>query len=200
MLSGGIFPAFFIFNLLQNKPSLHNFVVIRNNLMADEIVNKIALSGIVTIDLEDFYPKEEIALFDLKPYLFKELMLKEKDFREALQKTDWLKYKNKIVALVCSVDAIIPAWAYMLVTTHLQPFAKDIVIGEEKEAVKQNILKSIHEINSDDYNGKRLIIKGCGETPIDAAAYLEITKKLLPVAKSIMYGEACSNVPVYKKK
>lgn len=168
--------------------------------MAEEIINKVASSGIVTINLEDYYPKEEIIVFDIKPYLFRELILKEKDFREGLQKTDWTKYENKIVAVVCSVDAIIPAWAYMLIATYLEPLAKNIIIGDEKEAIKQNILKRINEINSNDYNEKRLIIKGCGDVFIDSAAYMEITKKLLRVAKSIMYGEACSNVPVYKKK
>ncbi|HEY4875597.1 MAG TPA: DUF2480 family protein [Puia sp.] len=168
--------------------------------MAEEIINKVASSGIITIDLEEYYPKEEIVAFDIKPYLFRELILKEKDFREALQKTNWAKYENKIVAVVCSVDAIIPAWAYMLIATYLQPLTKDIIIGDEKEAIKQNILKRINEIQEEDYNSKRLIIKGCGDVFIDSAAYMEITKKLLPVAKSIMYGEACSNVPVYKKK
>jgi hypothetical protein len=168
--------------------------------MAEEIINKVASSGIITIDLEDYYPKEEIVAFDIKPYLFRELILKEKDFREALQKTDWIKYENKIVAIGCSVDTIIPAWAYMLIATYLQPLAKNIIIGDEKEAIKQNILKRINEININDYSEKRLIIKGCGDVFIDSAAYMEITKKLLPVAKSIMYGEACSNVPVYKKK
>jgi hypothetical protein len=168
--------------------------------MAEEIINKVASSGIITIDLEDYYPKEEILQFDIKPYLFRELILKEKDFREALQKTDWIKYENKIVSVICSVDAIIPAWAYMLIATFLQPVAKDIIIGDEKQAIKQNILKKINEINPNYYSEKRLIIKGCGDVFIDSAAYMEITKRLLPVAKSIMYGEACSNVPVYKKK
>jgi hypothetical protein len=168
--------------------------------MPEEIINKVASSGIITIDLEDYYPKEEIVVLDIKPYLFRELILKEKDFRDALQKTDWTKYQNKIVAVICSVDAIIPAWAYMLIATYLQPLAKNIIIGDEKEAIKQNILNKINEIDSSGYNEKRLIIKGCGDVFIDAAAYMEITKKLLPVAKSIMYGEACSNVPVYKKK
>jgi hypothetical protein len=168
--------------------------------MTEKIINKVASSGIITIDLEAYYPKEEIIQFDIKPYLFRELILKEKDFREALQKTDWTKYENKIVAVICSVDAIIPAWAYMLIASYLQSLAKNIIIGDEKEAIKQNILKRIDEINSSNYNEKRLIIKGCGDVFIDSAAYMEITKKLLPVAKSIMYGEACSNVPVYKKK
>ena len=168
--------------------------------MNDEIVNKVAASGLITIDLEQYYPKEEIILFDIKPYLFMEQILKEKNFREALQQTDWAHYKNKIVSIICSADAIIPAWAYMLIATYLQPVAHDIIIGNEKEAIKQNILKNINEIVSSLYQGSRVVIKGCGDVYIDAAAYMEITKKLLPVAKSIMYGEACSNVPVYKKK
>lgn len=168
--------------------------------MNDEIVNKVAASGLVTIDLEQYYPKEEIILFDIKPYLFMEQILKEKNFREALQQTNWAQYKNKIVSVICSADAIIPAWAYMLIATYLQPIAHDIFIGNEKEAIKQTILRNINEIVLSDYQGARVIIKGCGDVYIDAAAYMEITKKLLPVAKSIMYGEACSNVPVYKKK
>ena len=168
--------------------------------MNDEIVNKVAASGLITIDLEQYYPKEEIILFDIKPYLFMEQILKEKNFREALQQTDWAQYKNKIVSIICSADAIIPAWAYMLIATYLQPIAHDIIIGDEKEAIKQTILKNIQEIVSSQYQGARVVIKGCGDVYIDAAAYMEITKKLLPVAKSIMYGEACSNVPVYKKK
>jgi hypothetical protein len=168
--------------------------------MNDEIVNKVAASGLVTIDLEQYYPKEEIVLFDIKPFLFIEQILKEKNFREALQKTNWAQYKNKIVSIICSADAIIPAWAYMLVATYLQPIAHDIIIGNEKEAIKQTILKNINEIVSSQYQESRVVIKGCGDVYIDAAAYMEITKKLLPVAKSIMYGEACSNVPVYKKK
>jgi len=168
--------------------------------MNDEIVNKVATSGLITIDLEQYYPKEEIILFDIKPYLFMELILKEKNFREALQQTDWLLYKNKIVAITCSADAIIPAWAYMLIASYLQPLAQDIVLGNKEEAIKQTILKKINEIIVSEFDGTRVIIKGCGDVNIDAAAYMEITKKLLPVVKSIMYGEACSNVPVYKKK
>jgi hypothetical protein len=168
--------------------------------MNDEIVNKVATSGLITIDLEQYYPKEEIILFDIKPYLFMELILKEKNFREALQQTDWLQYKNKIVAITCSTDAIIPAWAYMLIASYLQLLAQDIILGSREEAIKQTILKKINEIVVSEFQGTRVIIKGCGDVNIDAAAYMEITKMLLPVVKSIMYGEACSNVPVYKKK
>jgi hypothetical protein len=168
--------------------------------MADELINKVASSGLVTIDLEAYFPTEEIISFDLKPHLYKELILKEKEFRESLQKQDWSKYRDQVVAIFCSADAIIPAWAYMLIATYLQPFAEEIVIGEAKEVARKILLKRIDAINMADYLDKRVIVKGCGDLEIDASAYLEITKKLLPVAKTIMYGEACSNVPVYKKK
>jgi hypothetical protein len=168
--------------------------------MAELIINKVAGSGLITIDLEDYFSEEEIGVLDIKPYLFKGLILKEKEFREGLQKSDWAKYENKIVAIICSAEAIIPVWAYMLIATYLQPVALDIIIGSQQQAALERLLKKIKEINIEDFREKRLIIKGCGDKPIDAAAYLEITKRLMPVAKSIMYGEACSNVPVYKKK
>ena len=169
--------------------------------MSDEIVNKVAESGLVTIDLEKYLPqKEETAVFDLKDYLFMGMILKEKDFREALKQQDWEKYRNKNVAIACTADAIIPVWAYMLVTTYLQPVAKETIVGEEKEIYKTVFLKNISSIQEAEFADKRIVLKGCGETPIDDFAYSEATRKLLPVAKSIMYGEPCSTVPVYKKK
>jgi len=169
--------------------------------MSDEIVNKVAESGLVTIDLEKYLPqKEEIAVFDLKDFLFMGLILKEKDFREALKQYDWEKYRNKNVAITCTADAIIPVWAYMLVTTYLQPVAKETIVGDEKEIYKSVFLKNISSITASEFFDKRIVLKGCGETPIDDFAYAEATRKLLPVAKSIMYGEPCSTVPVYKKK
>ena len=168
--------------------------------MSDVIVNKVAESGLITIDLEDYYPKEEIVVFDLKPYLFMELILKEKEFRSSLQNVDWTQYIDKIVAVTCTADAIIPVWAYMLVTSSLQPFAKEIIFGEREEALKQSFLKNIRAINVNDYDDKRIVIKGCGDKSIGEFAYLEITKLLRPLVKSIMYGEPCSTVPVYKKK
>jgi len=169
--------------------------------MSDEIVNKVAESGLVTIDLEKYLPKkEEIAVFDLKDFLFMGMILKEKDFREALRQQDWEKYRNKNVAITCTADAIIPVWAYMLVTTYLQPVAKEIIVGDEKEIYKAVFLKNISSIHDSEFTDKRVVLKGCGETPIDDFAYAEATRKLLPVAKSIMYGEPCSTVPVYKKK
>ena len=169
--------------------------------MSDEIINKVAESGLVTIDLEKYLPqKESIAVFDLKDFLFMGMILKEKGFREALKQHDWEKYRNKSVAITCSADAIIPVWAYMLVTTYLQPVAKETIVGNEKEIYKNIFLKNISSINTSEFNGSRIVLKGCGETPIDDFAYAEATRVLLPVAKSIMYGEPCSTVPVFKKK
>ena len=170
--------------------------------MSDEIINKVAESGLVTIDLEKYLPqKGSIAVFDLKDFLFMGMILKEKDFREALKQHDWEKYRNKNVAIICSADAIIPVWAYMLVTTYLQPVAKEIIVGDEKEIYKAAVFKKyLFNINEAEFADKRIVLKGCGETPIDDFAYAEATRKLLPVAKSIMYGEPCSTVPVYKKK
>jgi len=167
--------------------------------MDNTIINKVAVSPLVSLDLEDYYPKEDIILFDLKPYLFMELILKEKDFRAALQAFDWLACQNKVVAVTCTTDAVIPVWAYMLVASYLQPVAKDVIFGDEKSALDQAFLNNIRAINPEDYHDKRIVVKGCGEKAIGEAAYLEITKKLRPVVKSIMYGEPCSTVPVYKK-
>lgn len=168
--------------------------------MEGEIINKVALSPLSTLDLESFYPKGEVLVFDLKPHLFMEMIVKEKEFRASLQSLDWSQYKDKIVAVDCTADAIIPVWAYMLVAAYLEPFAKDIILGDEKTAVKQTLLKRIEAIDINEYLDKRVVIKGCGELPIGEFAYMEITKRLRPVAKSIMYGEPCSTVPVYKKK
>jgi hypothetical protein len=171
------------------------------NSMGDEIVNKVAESGLVTIDLEKYLPqKGSIVVFDLKDFLFMGMIIKEKDFREELKQQDWEKYRDKNVAIVCTADAIIPVWAYMLVTTYLQPVAKETIVGDEKEIYKTVFLKNIASIHEAEFTDKRIVLKGCGETPIDDFAYAEATRKLLPVAKSIMYGEPCSTVPVYKKK
>ncbi len=166
--------------------------------MNDVIINKVAGSGIITIDLETFYPRAEIAVFDIKDYLFKGLILKEKEFREALKHTDWEQYNGKYIALTNTADAIIPMWAYMLVVSYLQPQAKDIVFGSEKDLVQTHMLNNISNINEDDYTDKRIVIKGCGDVVLPEAAYAAITKKLRPVVKSLMYGEPCSTVPVYK--
>jgi len=166
----------------------------------ETIVNKVAESGLVTIDLEEYYPKGEIKIFDLKDYLFMDMILKEKDFRTGLQNINWEEYTNKYVGVTCSVDAIIPAWAYMLVASYLQPFAKEVVVGEEKTVINTIFIKRLAAIDAAGYQDKRVIIKGCGDVQVPETAYLEITNKLRPYVKSLMYGEACSNVPVYKRK
>ena len=167
--------------------------------MEDVIVNKVAESGLVALDLEEYYPKEEIAVFDMKDHLFMELILKEKDYREALKNLDWSIYKNKNVAITCSADAVIPMWAYMLAATYLQPVAKEVVFGNEDFLHRTLFLKNLSAINPADFTDKRVVIKGCGDKSISETAYVEITKLLTPVAKSIMYGEPCSTVPIFKR-
>jgi hypothetical protein len=168
--------------------------------MSEKVVNRVTESLLTTINLEEFYPKGDVAVFDMKEYLFMGLILKEKDFREALKNLDVSIYQNKNVAITCSVDAIIPIWAYMLVATYLQPVAKEIIFGTEDFLHKALFLKNLSTINVNDYLDKRVVIKGCGDLPISETAYVEITKLLRPVVKSIMYGEPCSTVPIYKKK
>lgn len=164
------------------------------------IKNKVAESGIVTIDLEAFYPKGEIAVFDIKEYLFMGLILKEKDFRLALQNLEVENYRDKYVAVTCTADAIIPMWAYMLIASTLNGIAKDIVFGDEKILIDTLFIKNLCRLNTSDYEDKRVVVKGCGDIQIPETAYLEITNKLRPVAKTIMYGEPCSTVPIYKKR
>ena len=168
--------------------------------MSDAIVNKVAESGLVTLDLENYFPKGEVVIFDMKDYLFMGMILKEKDFRESLKTLDWEKFRDKYVAITCTADAVIPVWAYMLVAYNLTCVAKDFILGNEKELHRTLFLKNLSSINVNEYADKRMVIKGCGETPIGDFAYAEVTKLLKPVAKSIMYGEPCSTVPVYKKK
>jgi hypothetical protein len=167
--------------------------------MSETFVNKVADSGIITLNLEDYYPKNEVAVFDMKDHLFMELILKEKDFREKLKALDVSVYQDKIVALTCSADAVIPMWAYMLVASALQPVAKEIVFGTEKETTEKILLQNIGTIRTEEFADQRVVVKGCGELPVSESAYIEITKRLRPVAKSIMYGEPCSTVPVFKK-
>lgn len=166
--------------------------------MEDVIINKVAESGLITLDLEEYYPKEETAVFDLKDHLFMDLILKEKDYREALKNLDWNFYQNKNVAITCSADAVIPIWAYMLAATYLQPVAIEVIFGNEDFLHRTLFLKNLSKINVDEFKDKRIVIKGCGDKSISETAYVEITKLLRPVVKSIMYGEPCSTVPIYK--
>ncbi|MEQ1745566.1 MAG: DUF2480 family protein [Saprospiraceae bacterium] len=168
--------------------------------MEQTLVNRVATSGLVTIDLETYYPEGEVVPFDLKDHLFMGLILKEKDFREALKAQDWSQYTGKNLAVFCSADAIIPMWAYMLVAAHAAPFARDVFQGLPEQYAEFAFLKQLATLNPDDYAGKRLVIKGCSDKPVPPSAYLEITRRLQPVAVSIMFGEPCSTVPVYKRQ
>ena len=161
--------------------------------------NRVSESGIISLDLEEYYPKDGIMIFDLKEFLFMGLILKEKEYREALKNFDFSIYNNMHVSITCTADAIIPMWAYMLATVYLQPLAKDVTFGTEAELMEKLFLNKIQAINLNDFEDKRVVIKGCGELPVSEAAYVAITKMLRPVAKSIMYGEPCSTVPIYKQ-
>lgn len=168
--------------------------------MADEIVNRVASSKLVTLDLEDFYPKGKRILFDIKDWLFEGFVLREKDFREQAKNFAWSQYQDSFVALTCSTDAIIPGWAFMLLSIYLQPFAKKVVVGN-LETLETSIYQDIiNNIDVNEYKDKPIIIKGCSNKPVPQNAYIMLANKLKPVAKSIMYGEACSSVPLYKNK
>lgn len=166
----------------------------------EPIINKVAESGIVSFNLEDLYPKEAIKVFDLKDFLFMGLILKEKEYRLALQQLDWEPFTNKNVAITCTADAIVPVWAYMLAVTYLQPIAKEVVMGTENQLIEMVLANRIAQLDTNEFVDKRIVIKGCGEVHIPDSAYVAITNKLRPIAKSIMYGEPCSTVPLYKKK
>jgi hypothetical protein len=165
----------------------------------DAIINKVQQSGLVTIDLEEYFHFGEKVLFDIKDYLYEGIILKEKDFRGYLKEHNWEAYKGKNVAITCSADAIIPTWAYMLVVAKLQPEANLIVFGSLKDLHIKIFSDAIAKINASDYTQAKVVIKGCGKLEVPVSAYVELTNKLLPVVSSIMYGEPCSTVPVYKQ-
>ena len=183
--------------MLKHLTALH--LLRQHKIMTGEIVNKVAESGLISFDLEAYYPKEAIKAFDLKGFLFMGLILKEKDYRAALQTQNWSEFDGKNVYITCTADAIIPMWAYMLAASYLQPIAKEIIFGDEKKLIETIIIKNLAALNVDEFIDKRVVVKGCGELSIPETAYVEITNKLRPVAKSIMYGEPCSTVPIYKK-
>jgi hypothetical protein len=167
--------------------------------MEEQLVNRVANSGLITLNLEEFFPQGEVINFDLKDYLFKELILKEKDFRTALKEHDWSQYEGKILLVYCSTDAIIPVWAYMLVTAYATPHAADIFQGDAEAYYKAAFAKALADLDASQYDQQRIVIKGCSDKPVPAAAYMELTRKLQPYAQSIMYGEPCSTVPIFKR-
>lgn len=166
----------------------------------ETLVNKVADSGIISLDLEKYLPTNGVVVFDIKDHLFMQMILKEKDFREVIKNLDHQKYAGKVVAITCSADAVIPMWAYMLIASALEPVAEKVYVGSEKEANEKFLLEQLAGLNVESYENQRVVIKGCGEREITPSAYVEITRKLRPVAKSIMYGEPCSTVPVFKKR
>ena len=169
--------------------------------MGKEIVNRIANNkNLITFDLEEYYPKGERILFDIKKWLFEGIILREKDFRKYVAEHNWNQYQDSYVALHCSSDAIIPGWAYLLLTSSLLPFAKKIAVGSLENLETILYTHIINDLDTTVYQDKLLIIKGCSNKPVPEAAYIELIQKLQPVAKSLMYGEACSSVPLFKRK
>lgn len=168
--------------------------------MSEEVINKVANSGIVTIDLEEHFQDGERVLLDVKPLLFQELILKEKDFREFVKNNDWSVYKDKFVAITCTNEAIVPTWAYMLLSLVLEPFAKKIVFGNLEQLETILFEEALSKIDYSQFKEARVVIKGCSNKPVPVNAYVRLTAALKPFAKSIMYGEPCSTVPLYKSK
>ena len=166
--------------------------------MENEIINKVANSGLITFDLEEYYPKGERVLFDIKPLLFHELILKEKYFREFIKQHNWQQYQDKYVAVTCTNDAIVPTWAYMLISLALQPYSKQLVFGNIETLESILFSAVLRNIDFSKYKDQRIVIKGCGKLPVPTHAYTQLAFELKPFAKSIMYGEPCSTVPLYK--
>jgi hypothetical protein len=163
------------------------------------LVNKVAESGLITINLENYFPKHSFAVFDLKDYLFHGLILKEKEFRDALKSLDWTRYEQKLVLITCSTDAIIPLWAYMLIESYLHGIAADTYQGSEEEYLRMYYRNVLSQIDVAKYIDQRIVIKGCSNKPVPAYAYGYITQLLKPYAQSIMFGEPCSTVPIFKR-
>jgi len=168
--------------------------------MSDEIVNRVANSGLVNFDLEAYYPKGQRKIIDLKDWLFEGLILKEKDFRQAVKDYDWAQHQDQYVAIDCSADAIVPVWSYMLISNAISPYAKKVVKGNLENLESLIFHELINTLDIIPFKNQRVIVKGCSNLPIPESAYVAITNKLSPVVKSIMYGEACASVPIYKKK
>lgn len=167
--------------------------------MAEEIVNRVKRSALVTIDLEDHFPEGERVLFDIEQCLWQGLVLKEKDFRAFVKEHEWDAYAGKHVAIHCSADAIVPTWAYMLLATCLEPLAKTVIFGDLAALEDRLFQQAIQAIDPTEYEDARVVIKGCSKLPVPDSAYVELTAKLRPYIRSVMYGEPCSTVPLYKK-
>ena len=167
--------------------------------METQIVNRVAGSGLVSLDLEAYYHPGERIIYDLKDNLYMGLILREKEFRVFLKEHDWSQYRAKNVAVTCTEDAIIPTWAYMLLTLQLQPYANMIVYGTLADLEEKLFFDAIAAIKPEDYHNARVVVKGCSKVPVPTAAYVELTRVLQPVVQSLLFGEPCSTVPLYKR-
>jgi len=166
----------------------------------ENIINKVAESGLLSFDLADFYPSGDRVVYDIKNNLFQGLILREKDFREFIKEYDWAQYKGKHVAITCSADAVVPTWAYMLLANKLAPYAATLLFGNLDTLETVLFERAVADLDIEKYRDKRIVLKGCGDIPVPVSAYVELTAKLTKVAKSIMYGEPCSTVPIFKRK
>ena len=172
----------------------------KRHAVEDQIINKVALSGLITLDMEEHYPPGERVLYDIKDNLFMGLILKEKDFRAFLKEHDWAQYSGKNVAITCSEDAIVPMWAYMLLAVHLEPYARTVVFGTVEDLEKKLFDDILNSFDWEPYRDTRVVVKGCSDKDIPPYVYVEITRRLRPLVKSLMFGEPCSTVPLYKQK
>lgn len=168
--------------------------------MSEEIVNRVAASGLITFDLEQYYQEGAREVLDIQPLLEGGLVLREKSFREHVRQHDWSAFQGKHVAIRCSVDAIVPVWAYMLLASALQPFARTIVFGDLEKLEEKIFLEALSQVDWSSFSGARVVVKGCSKVPVPESVYVEVTTRLKPVVASLMFGEACSSVPVFKKK
>lgn len=168
--------------------------------MEDQIINRVTASNLITFDLEELYSPGERVLFDIKDLLFQGLILKEKDFRDFIRQHDWSEFKGKHVAITCSADAIVPTWAFMLLATVIQPFAQSVVFGSLEDLEKSLFFQKLQLVDWTKFVNEKVVIKGCSKVEVPVAAYVEAVNRLRPVASSIMFGEACSTVPLFKQK
>lgn len=166
----------------------------------ENIVNKVAQSGLITVDLADFAPKEEIVIYDMKANLFQGLILREKDFRAFIKEHDWSQYAGKHIGIICSADAIVPTWAYMLLTNKLEPYALSVHFGDKNTVLDNLFRDALQAVDFQSYVDQRVVVKGCGDIYVPESAFIQFTAGLSKVVKSIMYGEPCSTVPVFKRK
>nr|WP_295929598.1 DUF2480 family protein [uncultured Dyadobacter sp.] len=165
----------------------------------DEIVNRVATSGIVSLDLEELYHPGERIIYDIKDNLWQGMILREKDFRDFLKSHDWSQYQGKNISIICSEDAIVPTWAYMLLAVQLEPFANTFVFGDLNALEDKLFANAISKLDISEFAAKRVVVKGCSKVPVPISAYVEISRLLKPVVQSLMFGEPCSTVPLYKK-